>query len=71
MFMYTAYLNESGTHDGSPVIVMGGVLARAEQWRFFEKKFAPVQSAREVVVAGIADRAAEKDMLDYFRGTPG
>jgi hypothetical protein len=44
MFIYTAYLDESGTHDGSPLTVMGGVLARAEQWRDFEKKFAAVQS---------------------------
>ena len=44
MFVYTAYLDESGTHDGSPITVMGGVLARAEQWRDFEKKFAAVQS---------------------------
>lgn len=44
MFEYTAYLDESGTHDGSPITVMGGILARAEQWRNFEKKFAAVQS---------------------------
>jgi len=44
MFEFTAYLDESGTHDGSPVTVMGGILARAEQWRNFEKKFAAVQS---------------------------
>jgi hypothetical protein len=44
MFVYTAYLDESGTHDGSPITVMGGVLARAEQWRDFEKKFTAVQS---------------------------
>jgi uncharacterized protein DUF3800 len=44
MFVYTAYLDESGTHDGLPITVMGGVLARAEQWRDFEKKFAAVQS---------------------------
>jgi hypothetical protein len=43
MFVFTAYLDESGTHDGSPLTVMGGVLARAEQWRDFEKKFASVQ----------------------------
>ena len=44
MFVYTAYLDESGTHDGSPLTVMGGVLGRAEQWRDFDKKFAAVQS---------------------------
>jgi hypothetical protein len=35
MFVYTAYLDESGTHDGSPLTVLSGVLARAEQWRDF------------------------------------
>jgi len=44
MFLYTAYLDESGTHDGSPLTVMGGVLARAEQWRDFEKKFSQLQT---------------------------
>jgi hypothetical protein len=44
VFVYTAYLDESGTHDGSPLTVMGGILARAEQWQSFEKKFAAIQS---------------------------
>jgi hypothetical protein len=43
MFVYTGYLDESGTRDGSPLTVMGGVLARAEQWEAFEKKFAALQ----------------------------
>jgi hypothetical protein len=43
MFVYTAYVDESGTHDGSPVTVMGCVLARTEQWRVFERKFASLQ----------------------------
>jgi Protein of unknown function (DUF3800) len=43
MFVYTGYLDESGTHDGSPLTVMGGVLARAEQWQDFDKKFAALQ----------------------------
>jgi hypothetical protein len=44
VFEYTAYLDESGTHDASPITVMGGILARADQWRDFERKFAAVQS---------------------------
>ncbi len=36
----TAYLDESGTHDGSPVTVMGGMLANARQWERFESEFA-------------------------------
>lgn len=43
MFVFTAYLDESGTHDGSPVTVIGGLLARAEQWRGFERGFAQAQ----------------------------
>lgn len=43
MFVYTAYLDESGTHDGSLVTVMGGLLAKADQWERFEKGFAKAQ----------------------------
>lgn len=37
--IYTAYLDESGTHGGSPVTVMGGVMASAQQWADFAKQF--------------------------------
>jgi Protein of unknown function (DUF3800) len=36
LFAYTAYLDESGTHDGSAVTVMGGVVGRADQWKQFQ-----------------------------------
>jgi hypothetical protein len=39
LFVYTGYLDESGTHDGSAATVMGGVLARADQWQKFQKGF--------------------------------
>jgi Protein of unknown function (DUF3800) len=45
LFVYTGYMDESGTHDGSPITVMGGVLARAEEWRSFEERF---ECARKV-----------------------
>jgi hypothetical protein len=44
MFVFTGYLDESGTHAGSPLTVMGGVLGRAEQWERFEKQFSQLQS---------------------------
>src|SRR5579864_5288459 len=44
MFVYTGYLDESGTHDGSPLTVMGGLLGRAEQWKRFEKQFSQLQT---------------------------
>jgi hypothetical protein len=43
MFIFTGYLDESGTHDGSAATVMGGLLARADQWTQFEKNFAKAQ----------------------------
>lgn len=44
MFVYTAYLDESGTHGGSPTTVIGGLLARAEQWERSENGFARLQN---------------------------
>ncbi len=39
----TAYLDESGTHDESPITVMGGVLASARQWERFESEFREIK----------------------------
>lgn len=35
----TAYFDESGTHGGSAVTVMGGIMANARQWTDFEAAF--------------------------------
>jgi hypothetical protein len=37
--IYTAYFDESGTHDGSRVTVMGGIMANALQWGRFDVDF--------------------------------
>jgi len=39
VFVYTAYLDESGTHDESPIITMGGMMAEARQWSRFQEDF--------------------------------
>jgi hypothetical protein len=39
VFVYTGYLDESGTHDDSAVTIMGGLLARAQNWRPYEIDF--------------------------------
>jgi hypothetical protein len=36
----TAYCDESGTHDGSPVTIMSAIMASAHQWQNFEREFA-------------------------------
>ncbi len=39
----TAYIDESGTHSGSPITVMGGTLGTANQLRKFEIDFSRIQ----------------------------
>lgn len=40
IFMYlTAYIDESGTHDDSSIVIIAGVVGHAGQWRKFEKKW--------------------------------
>jgi hypothetical protein len=38
--IFTAYLDESGTHAGAPISAMGGFVGDARQWRKFEKRAA-------------------------------
>ena len=45
MFVFTAYMDESGTHDGSPVTIMGGLLGRAQQWKNFNLDFNRLREA--------------------------
>jgi len=39
----TAYFDESGTHDESPITVVAGVLGNAAQWRKFEVNLQAIQ----------------------------
>src|SRR5262249_597317 len=39
VFFYTCYLDESGTHGDAAVTIMGGLLARAQDWRPYEIDF--------------------------------
>jgi len=39
MFIYTGYLDESGTHGDSAVTIMGGLLARAQDCQLYEIDF--------------------------------
>jgi hypothetical protein len=38
MTIFTAYLDESGTHQGTKVSVMAGFVGDERQWRKFEKR---------------------------------
>jgi uncharacterized protein DUF3800 len=37
--IFSAYIDEAGTHGGSPLTVMGGYVARLGQWRHFDEKW--------------------------------
>jgi hypothetical protein len=39
LLAYTAYFDESGTHDGEAVTIMGAVIGRADQWKEFGRKY--------------------------------
>jgi hypothetical protein len=41
--IFTFYLDESGTHEKEPTIIMAGVLGHAYQWRRFEKKLEKIR----------------------------
>jgi len=47
---YTGYLDESGTHGGSAVTVMGGVMANARQWSNFAKQFARLKKRHRFTI---------------------
>jgi hypothetical protein len=55
----TAYIDESGTHGGSPVSTMAAYLADARQWRKYEKR------ARKLFARF---RVTEFHMVDVRRG---
>ena len=40
--MLKAYLDDSGTHNGSTVIAVGGFVAKVEEWDAVPSPFAPM-----------------------------
>jgi len=50
VMIYTAYFDESGTHDGSELSGVAGFVGDARQWRKFEKRAGKVFSRSRVDV---------------------
>ena len=60
MLMLAAYFDDSGTHDSSQVIVWGGFLGTAEQWKQFDitwraKLARPLDGKPRLSKFGLAD----------------
>jgi hypothetical protein len=51
----TAYFDESGTHEGSPVSVVAGYLATIHQWRVFETRWQKMLKGAKVNVFHMVD----------------
>ena len=54
----TAYFDESGTHKGSPVVVMAGILGTKTQWRHFQTDLDRLRSKYEFSVFHAKDLKA-------------
>eukprot|EP01037_Dinobryon_pediforme_P005768 gene5769-5831_t len=55
---FTAYFDESGTHEGSPVTTMAGALATDRQWRAFQVELDRIKKSFEFSVLHTKDLKA-------------
>jgi len=60
LFMFTAYLDDSGTHDGSLNVTVGGFVADVEQWHHFEREWAEL-----LADYGLDETPGYFHMVDY------
>jgi hypothetical protein len=63
-----AYLDESGTHGGSEIMVLSGFLARLDQWTLFEKKFAAVKKRHRFRVFHAVEFRGQKGEFKTWTG---
>jgi hypothetical protein len=46
--MFRAFFDDSGTHDGAPVVIVGGVVGKDEQWDLFNDLWRSVIAKRSL-----------------------
>ena len=64
--VFTAYLDESGTHAGAELSAMAGFVGDARQWRKFEKRTAKLFKRFHVDVFHTIDvRRSDKDFAGW------
>jgi Protein of unknown function (DUF3800) len=65
--IWTAYLDESGTHDDSPIMLMGGFLANEDQWKSFDKEWQSLLNSFGIPFSHAVDLKHRKKQ---FKGWP-
>jgi hypothetical protein len=66
--VFTAYLDESGTHASAPISAMAGFVGDARQWRKFEKRVAKLFTRYRVNVFHAIDvHRGHKDFDGWTR----
>lgn len=66
--MYTAYFDESGTHDGSDAIVVAGYIANDQQWQEFDREWNQVLASAGVAHFHMKDFAHSRKEFESWKG---
>jgi len=61
---FTAYFDESGTHEGSEAVVVAGYISTPDLWQNFEAKWREVLAEFGIAFFHMADFAAKKQQFD-------
>ena len=64
---WTVYVDESGTHDASPIVVMGAVAATASQWQIFDKQWGAVLEREQLPYIHYVDLVGRRKQLEATR----
>jgi len=70
MAVLTTYMDESGTHDGALVCVVGGFVASPSQWRKFTGKWCKALKDEELPYLHVADYLASRDDFEFTKDWP-
>lgn len=65
--IWTAYLDESGTHDDSPIMLMGGYLGNTEQWAAFDNAWKSLLESEGIPYSHAKDLAQGRKQFKGWR----
>jgi hypothetical protein len=63
---WTVYLDESGTHKASPILVMGGAAATASQWQIFDRQWGAVLEREQLPYIHYVDLVSRRKIYRKY-----